>query len=74
MCPAALVESRGMLGELWKARSTVLIMVDLNSNSGLFNLAELVNNNDNLARNEKPTINTKGNPPPLMRVQVFQGF
>jgi hypothetical protein len=33
-----------MLRELWKARSTVLIIVDLDSNSGLFNLAELVNN------------------------------
>jgi len=71
MCPAAFVESRGTLGELWKVRSTVTIMVDLNKNS---DLAELVNNNDNLARNEKPVVNTKGNLPPLTRVRVFQGF
>ena len=44
MCPAVFVESKGMLRELWKARSTVLIMVDLDLNSGLFDLAELVNN------------------------------
>jgi hypothetical protein len=40
-----------MLGELWKARSTVLIMVDPNKNS---DLAELVNNNEILHKMKNP--------------------
>ena len=36
MCPATFIESRKMLWEWWKARSTLTNAVDLDLNSGLF--------------------------------------